>query len=121
VQLVKAGVSVWSDKTLIYLDPPYFVKGRDLYYDYYSASDHQAIGEAVAAINRQSWIVSYDNVEDIRSIYRNFRCVVYDVGYSARRASTGKEVMFFDKRLYIPGLVGPVKLAVGAATACEVG
>ncbi|HXV29771.1 MAG TPA: DNA adenine methylase, partial [Sinorhizobium sp.] len=33
----------WGNKTLVYLDPPYFVKGGQLYYDFYSHADHATI------------------------------------------------------------------------------
>jgi DNA adenine methylase len=33
------GVLRWPEKTLIYLDPPYYKKGQDLYYDFYEHED----------------------------------------------------------------------------------
>src|SRR5271166_5049504 len=32
---LKTSMQRWSRKALIYMDPPYFKKGRDLYYDFY--------------------------------------------------------------------------------------
>ena len=37
----------WPTKTLIYLDPPYYEKGRDLYYDFYQHEDHAAVQKFV--------------------------------------------------------------------------
>ena len=34
-----------AENTLCYLDPPYYVKGKDLYLNYYNDSDHQTIAE----------------------------------------------------------------------------
>jgi DNA adenine methylase len=110
-KFLKAGSSVWPKETLIYLDPPYFVKGRDLYYDYYEPSDHANVAELIqTGIDRQRWIVSYDNVPTIRELYKRVRSVVYDIGYSARRASQGSEVMFFCDGLDVPPLIGPVQI-----------
>lgn len=54
------------------------------------------------ALSRQKWIVSYDNVVAIRSLYANVRHVTYDIGYSARSARKGSEVMFFCDGLKVP-------------------
>ena len=111
LKFLSAGVGRWTHQTLIYLDPPYYVKGRDLYYDYYKSSDHASVAEfMLSGVRRQRWIVSYDNVKPIRTLYRGARYLVYDIGYSARRASRGSEVMFFCDGLRVPGLTGPVQV-----------
>ena len=80
------------EKTLIYLDPPYYTKGKDLYYDYYTHEDHERIARFVTGkINRQKWMVSYDNVKDISEMYAGYRRIVYGVGYSARESRQGAE------------------------------
>ena len=108
--LLRHGLPKWGDKTLIYLDPPYFEQGRELYYDYYKPDDHADLARFVADnMGKRSWIVSYDNVAPIRGLYSGFRSVVYNVGYSARENRIGKEVMFFAPKLTIPALVGPIK------------
>jgi DNA adenine methylase len=110
-KFLTAGVHRWPEKTLIYLDPPYYVKGRDLYYDFYKPEDHASVAEFVTgSITAQKWIVSYDNAPAIREIYRGCPHVVYDIGYSARSARQGSEVMFFGKGLRIPSVVGPIAL-----------
>lgn len=108
---LKRGIERWPKETLIYLDPPYYLKGRDLYYDFYEHKDHQRVSEFIKGqIERQRWIVSYDNVPEIRAMYQGKRHVVYNIGYSARAASEGSEVMFFCDTLNIPPLIGPVKI-----------
>lgn len=95
------------EKTLIYLDPPYYIKGKDLYYHYYTHKDHEEIAKVVTRkVQRQRWIVSYDNVEAIREMYSGCRNITYGVGYSAREARDGAEVMFFCRGLEIPPLTG---------------
>jgi DNA adenine methylase len=111
LKFLRNGISHWPKQTLIYLDPPYYVKGRDLYYDFYEHDDHERIAGFMKETNfRQRWIVSYDNVKPIRSFYNGVRHVVYDIGYSARSASRGSEVMFFCDSLSVPPLVGPIKV-----------
>ena len=109
LKFLNSGLSSWPEKTLIYLDPPYYVKGRDLYYDFYEHEDHQSVAAFLTeSATRQRWIVSYDNVRPIRQLYKGLRHFVYDIGYSARSASQGSEVMFFCDGLKVPRLIGPV-------------
>lgn len=99
------------------LDPPYFERGRELYYDYYRPEDHADLAKFIAAnMDGHAWIVSYDNVEPIKNLYAGFRSVVYNVGYTARENRTGTEIMFFSPKLIIPELVGPIQ-QVGNITA----
>jgi DNA adenine methylase len=111
LKFLKAGASRWPKETLVYLDPPYYVKGRDLYYDFYEHQDHQRVADFVREnLNSQQWIVSYDNVPAIRKLYKGTRHIVYDIGYSARSACQGSEIMFFNNNLKVPSLIGPITI-----------
>ena len=67
LKFLKHGVTRWPADTLIYLDPPYYVKGRALYHDFYEHQDHEKVSKfMMGATHRQRWIVSYDNVQTIR-------------------------------------------------------
>lgn len=95
-------------RTLVYLDPPYFLKGADLYIDHYKADDHAAIARLVSKIKRQAWIVSYDDVPQIRTLYQRYRGIRYELGYSAREVGKGVELMYFSPGLDIPQADGPI-------------
>jgi DNA adenine methylase len=111
---LKAGVSEWPAKTLIYLDPPYYVKGRDLYYDFYQHDDHEALSRFVTGkLIRQRWIVSYDNAPAVRGMYKGCQRLTYSLRYSARNTREGSEVMFFSDSLRACPLRGPFKLMRG--------
>lgn len=85
-----------------YLDPPYYVKGsRRLYASFYEAGDHKVIAEAVRK-SPARWIVSYDDDVAIRDLYKGCPCRSYTIGYSARKAYQGREVMFASKGLKFP-------------------
>ena len=103
-----------GEKDLIYVDPPYFEKGRMLYYDAYGPDDHAAVAELLAELEGPSWVVSYDDVDAIRSLYAFARRLQYTIGYSARSRTRGHEVMFFSKGMTVPDLVPPLRLANGA-------
>lgn len=107
---LKAGKKTWPKKTLIYLDPPYYEKGRQLYYDFYDHADHEALASFVnRGIKKQHWIVSYDNVAAVRRLYAGHRSVTYGIGYSVREACEGREIMFFCEGMAVPKLKGPIK------------
>ena len=91
---------------LVYIDPPYYEKGRKLYENRYQHDDHEAIAKLVTEI-RQKWIVSYDNAEPIRRFYSNFRQHTFGLRYSAQDAYEGTEVMVFCDGLKTPGEVQP--------------
>lgn len=64
------------NKTLIYLDPPYYNKGSLLYKNHYKAEDHIKIADKIACLN-YPWLITYDNCEPVRFLYRNFDAVEY--------------------------------------------
>lgn len=90
-------------KSLIYLDPPYYVKGRGLYRNFYGHNDHETIAEVLQSRNfKRPWVVSYDNVQEICQMYRKSQGFTYDLNYTAQKRYVGNEVMFFSRRLHIP-------------------
>jgi DNA adenine methylase len=96
-------------KSLIYLDPPYYTKGKDLYHHYYGHHDHVEIAAVVSKI-QQRWIVSYDNVPEIAELYASYRSQAYGLTYSAAKYYQGSEVMFFCKDLEVPPIAHPTQL-----------
>jgi len=57
--------------TFIFLDPPYFSVGKELYRDhYFEVEDHYRLSEAVKEL-KQPWLMSYDDVSEIRALYPN--------------------------------------------------
>jgi DNA adenine methylase len=91
-----------SAKSLVYLDPPYYVKGRDLYLNVYRPDDHAAVRDAVRDELQTPWMVSYDDVPQIRRLYRDVRSRRYFLNYSADTPRDGTEVLFFSDQLTIP-------------------
>jgi DNA adenine methylase len=95
-------------KSLLYLDPPYYVKGSDLYLHHYEHDDHVKIAKRVARLRSKHWIVSYDNAPQVLPMYAKFRHFVYGLSYSAQDRYKGAEVMFFSDGLTIPEAVTPM-------------
>lgn len=90
-------------KSLIYLDPPYYIKGKGLYRNYYEHNDHVAIAEKLQQKGfKWAWIVSYDNTEEIRALYQLSQSLSYGLNYTAQRRYIGREIMFFRQDLIVP-------------------
>lgn len=79
-------------RTFVYLDPPYYVKGKGLYEDHYEHDDHAEIADLVSGI-RQPWVVSYDNVDPIRQLYQKQRQFFFGLRYSAQSRYEGSEIL----------------------------
>lgn len=89
-------------KSLIYLDPPYYVKGQGLYRNFYEHRDHKAIAKLLQQKNfKRSWVVSYDNVEEIQAMYHISKGLSYGINYTAQTRYVGSEVMFFSNGLVL--------------------
>ncbi|RGP53380.1 DNA adenine methylase [Pseudomonas abyssi] len=101
-------------KSLIYLDPPYYVKGKGLYRNYYKHDDHIAIAKALQnKAFKWPWVVSYDNTEEICAMYQLSQSLTYGLNYTAQRRYVGNEVMFFSQNTQVPGGDIPQTKAVG--------
>ncbi len=96
--------------TIFYFDPPYYLKGESLYMNHYGHDDHKEVSEVIKKIKGVRWIVSYDNVPQIKSMYSGFLKKEYKLLHTARTARMGKEVLFFSKGLKIPRVADPVKM-----------
>lgn len=94
-----------SQKCLIYIDPPYYVKGAYLYQNHFSHDDHVSLAKRVKAIKHHKWFVSYDNVDEIKLIYEDCDQEDFSIGYSARNYSKGAEVMIFGPDIARPSQI----------------
>lgn len=92
------------ENSLMYLDPPYYVKGKGLYRNFYKHEDHVEIRNALDKVQTK-WIVSYDNCLEIKQIYTGYRQDDYVLNYSAYNKIKGSEVMIYSNSL---GSIGTI-------------
>lgn len=88
-------------KSMIFIDPPYYCKGAALYTSFYQPEDHAGIAKTVAGLSKP-WLVTYDDVQEIRDIYMKNRQYGFDIAYSVREKKLGAELLIASKRLKIP-------------------
>jgi len=90
-------------KGLIFLDPPYYVKGKGLYTSFYEHEDHEKVAETIKTSPHKHWIVTYDNAPQIDEIYDLKNKVIYNLRYSLNHQSTsGSELLFHSSDITLP-------------------
>jgi DNA adenine methylase len=97
-------------RSLIYLDPPYFHKGQELYENHYVKADHMKIADLVLNHIRQPWVVSYDATPEIMALYKKYRHIQYSISYSAQARYAGSEVLFYSRGLKVLKVENPTTL-----------
>jgi len=96
LELIARKLPEEDSKCLVYLDPPYYVKGSQLYRNHYQPEDHSKIADTVRKI-RHPWLVTYDNCEPIRALYSQERNVEFSLRYSTHLSRpNATEIMFYD-------------------------
>ena len=101
VDFVKHIVQVLPQNTILYLDPPYYKKGRGLYMNYYEDADHEKIRDVITNVDTFRWVVSYDNSLFIKELYHSFRSQEFYLNYSANNNVKGTEVIFFSNNCLV--------------------
>ena len=84
------------------MDPPYYVKGKSLYLDFYNHSDHQTLADFLANTTKFKWVLSYDNVPKIREMYKDFDLYQFTLSYTVQQIKKGAELLTHSKGLILP-------------------
>jgi len=95
VRLIKRIKNRLPEKSLIYLDPPYYYKGKELYMNYYDYEDHKEISEVIKKVIKIKWVITYDDVGPINDLYKGFDNYSYLLNYSAANSGKGRETIIF--------------------------
>lgn len=66
----------WDDKTTLFLDPPYYEKGKQLYTNYFTNQDHRALSELITNLTLEfpdcaDILITYDAADFIKNLYWN--------------------------------------------------
>ena len=86
---------------MVYLDPPYYVKGSQLYRNHYAHEDHAAIAERVEEA-KFPLIVTYDDCPAVRQLYGSFEATNFELHYSTHSARPLTSEVLFYKNLELP-------------------
>ena len=95
LDLLKNHVQILPNNTILYLDPPYYVKGSQLYRNFYKHQDHVNLSQQILQLEIP-WLVSYDNCSQIKEIYKNCPNEEFSLRYSAsqNKRTIATEIIF---------------------------
>lgn len=92
--------------SFLYLDPPYYMKGNDLYQHGFSEMDHKRLSDLLRD-TKNFWLLSYDDCKEVRDLYSWAEIDVISVNYnitsikekeSGKRLSTNKDELLIYPR-----------------------
>ena len=84
----------------VYFDPPYYNKGEELYKNFFVHEDHKRISKLIKKLNCY-WMVTYDDVDAICELYKDYECKQFDLTYSVANSGKKSEIMFLsNERLW---------------------
>ncbi|MCE9622203.1 MAG: DNA adenine methylase [Actinomycetia bacterium] len=101
-------------EVLLYADPPYFEKAGSLYMNSFQEKDHRQLADCLNASKRGRWLLTYDDVPDVSSLYAARRREEFSLAYSAHRVVKATEMMVFGDGLLVPWLADKSKSARSA-------
>ncbi len=88
-------------KAFINFDPPYVIKGQQLYKNAFTKIDHEALRDQILKCQRK-WVVTYDMCDIVLDLYKQFRKSTINIRYSANKIKTTKELIFFSNTITLP-------------------
>jgi len=89
-----------SEKAIfVYLDPPYYKQGPELYLNFYTPEDHKLLALYIQTELRHPWIITYDNTKEIAELYKTQNSLAFELTYSANSHKKGSELLFLSPLL----------------------
>lgn len=93
---------IGESKCFVYLDPPYYHKGKELYLNHYSSQNHHSLSLFLRNDLPFKWVMSYDDTPEVRALYKGFRKTKFSLGYSARDHKVGCELLISNADIVMP-------------------
>jgi DNA adenine methylase len=95
-----------KENTVFYFDPPYYLKASSLYMNHYESSNHKLVSDRIKSIGGIKWIVSYDNVPEIKTLYSECVKKEFSFKHTAYEIREGKEILFLSNDIKEPEIEG---------------
>lgn len=78
--------------TFVYIDPPYYNEGSNLYRCYYTHKQHVALANFILT-KSFPWLISYDNTEEIKKLYSQISPLTIHMNYSVHTSRKAEELL----------------------------
>lgn len=106
---------------IFYFDPPYYRKASSLYMNHYHFENHSQVSDKIKNIMEIRWVVSYDNVPEIKKLYIDCPKKEYSFKHTAGPTKVGLELLLFSQNLVLPSVPdwNPIKFKVRRCTTSQ--
>jgi DNA adenine methylase len=91
-----------DNNVFVYLDPPYYVKGKSLYMNHYTDKDHEGLASFLQNEAHFNWVLSYDDVPQIRRMYMNSDLYRFPLKYTVSKKQVGYELLTHSDNIHFP-------------------
>lgn len=81
-------------KYFVFLDPPYYQKGKFLYLNHYNDKEHKDLSNFLEN-STLKWTMTYDDVSYINNLYNKMQKSKFILNHSAYKSKKGREVLIF--------------------------
>jgi DNA adenine methylase len=89
-----------SSRGLLFLDPPYYLQGGSNLYgksgDMHEGFPHEVLFRVVE--NRPNWIMTYNDCEYIRDLYKDFQIIPAEWSYGMNKTKKSSEIVIIGRR-----------------------
>ena len=98
------------NNAFVYFDPPYYIKGKQLYTNFLQPEDHFRIHDSIMNVTKP-WLLTYDNVEQIADIYNDSSAYEFNLSYTVNSLVNrkGTELMYASDGLLLDKIPDTVK------------
>ena len=87
--------------SFVYIDPPYYKEGKNLYRYYYIDDDHIRLSKYITN-QTYPWLISYDDDSFIRKLYKKSEIQQIYLDYTAKTSRKGMELLISNLELPPP-------------------
>ena len=91
-----------KESMFFYVDPPFYTAGKDLYREFFKDEDHINLANFLADLE-SPWLLSYDDSQFIRNLYKEKRNAKIYTDYQANFLKKSEGELLFSNRVIPPG------------------
>ena len=93
--LIRMNLLKMKAQLFLNIDPPYVIKGSQLYTNFFTESDHIDLQRVILKHlgTEYPWIITYDDCPLVRDLYKQFYMQEYGIAHNAGGTVQGKEIV----------------------------
>lgn len=85
----------------VFFDPPYYQQGKNLYTNFFKHDDHVKLKDKIKSMDDYYWIMTYDNQEEILSLYEGYNKYLYSINYYANSVRKANEILVHSNKMKV--------------------